>query len=89
MPDLQAENEFDTTAWKAGNNQRRDALRLLIAAIENARIDLGHPLDDEETTKVLQRLQRLVPFLLPGDDGLFAGARAETALRGGPAAGGG
>lgn len=38
--------------------------------------------------EVLQRLQRLVPFLLPGDDGLFAGARAETALRGGPAAGG-
>ena len=44
-----------TTAWKAGNNQRRDALRLLIAAIENARIDLGHPLNDEETTKVLQK----------------------------------
>jgi hypothetical protein len=38
--------------------------------------------------EVLQRLQRLVPFLLPRDDRLFAGARAETALRGGPAAGG-
>ncbi len=44
-----------TTAWKAGNNPRRDALRLLIAAIEYARIDLGHPLNDEETTKVLQK----------------------------------
>ncbi len=44
-----------TTAWKAGNNQRRDALRLVIAALENARIDLGHPLTDEDTTKVLQK----------------------------------
>ncbi len=44
-----------TTAWKAGNTQRRDALRLLIAAIDYARIDLGHPLNDEETTKVLQK----------------------------------
>ncbi|RLT40344.1 MAG: GatB/YqeY domain-containing protein [Chloroflexi bacterium] len=44
-----------TTAWKAGNTQRRDALRLLIAAIEYARIDLGHALNDEETTKVLQK----------------------------------
>ena len=33
-----------TTAWKAGDTQRRDALRLVIAALENARIDLGHAL---------------------------------------------
>ena len=44
-----------TTAWKAGNTQRRDALRLLIAALENARIDLGHPLTDEDTTRILQK----------------------------------
>ena len=44
-----------TTAWKAGNTQRRDALRLVIAAFENARIDLGHPLTDEEATHVLQK----------------------------------
>ena len=44
-----------TTAWKAGNLQRRDALRLIIAAFDNARIDLGHALDDEDATKVLQR----------------------------------
>jgi len=44
-----------TTAWKAGNTQRRDALRLVIAALENARIDLGHALTDEDVTKVLQK----------------------------------
>jgi UDP-2,3-diacylglucosamine pyrophosphatase LpxH len=38
--------------------------------------------------EALQRLQRVVPFMLPGDDGLFAGARSETALEGGPATGG-
>jgi uncharacterized protein YqeY len=27
-----------TTAWKAGNTERRDALRLLISSIDNARI---------------------------------------------------
>jgi len=44
-----------TVAWKAGNTQRRDALRLVIAAFENARIDLGHPLTDEDATRVLQK----------------------------------
>ncbi|MFA7250156.1 MAG: GatB/YqeY domain-containing protein [Dehalococcoidia bacterium] len=44
-----------TASWKAGNTRRRDALRLVIAALENARIDLGHPLTDEDTTRVLQK----------------------------------
>ena len=44
-----------TASWKAGNTQRRDALRLVIAALENSRIDLGHPLTDEEATRVLQK----------------------------------
>ena len=44
-----------TASWKAGNTQRRDALRLVIAAFENARIDLGHPLTDDEATRVLQK----------------------------------
>lgn len=44
-----------TAAWKAGQTARRDALRLLIAALEYARIDLGHPLTDEDTTRVLQK----------------------------------
>lgn len=44
-----------TAAWKAGNTERRDALRLLIAAFENARIDLGHALTDDDATRVLQK----------------------------------
>jgi len=33
----------------------RDTLRLLIAAIENGRIDAGHELSDEETIEVLRK----------------------------------
>jgi uncharacterized protein YqeY len=44
-----------TAAWKAGETARRDTLRLLIAAFENARIDLGHPLTDEDALRVLQK----------------------------------
>jgi len=43
-----------TTAWKAGDTVRRDALRLLIAALENARIEAGRPLEDADTLRVLQ-----------------------------------
>lgn len=43
------------TAWRAGDTARRDALRLLIAAIENARIDLGHEPTDEDVVRVLQK----------------------------------
>lgn len=44
-----------TTAWKAGDTVRRDALRLLIAALENARIEAGRPLEDTDTVRVLQK----------------------------------
>lgn len=42
-----------TMAWKAGDTVRRDALRLLIAALENARIEAGRPLEDVDTIRVL------------------------------------
>lgn len=44
-----------TTAWKGGANERRDALRLMLAAFKNAEIDLGHTLTDDETLRVLQK----------------------------------
>jgi uncharacterized protein YqeY len=44
-----------TAAWKANQTDRRDALRLLIAALDNARIELGHPPDDDEAIRVLQK----------------------------------
>ena len=55
MPITETVRTEMTVAWKAGNTQRRDALRLVIAAFENARIDLGHPLTDEDATRVLQK----------------------------------
>ena len=44
-----------TAAMRAGDAGRRDALRLLIAAFQNARIAAGHELDDDEAIRVLQR----------------------------------
>ncbi len=44
-----------TTAWKAGDTTRRDALRLLIASLENARIEVQRPLEDTDTIRVLQK----------------------------------
>ncbi len=44
-----------TAAMRAGDAARRDALRLLIAAFQNARIAAGHELADNEATRVLQR----------------------------------
>ena len=44
-----------TAAMRARDTARRDALRLLVAAFQNARIAAGHELSDEEATRVLQR----------------------------------
>lgn len=44
-----------TAAMKSGDTGRRDALRLLVAALHNARIAAGAELDDEQATQVLQR----------------------------------
>lgn len=44
-----------TAAWKAGDTTRRDALRLMIASMTNARIELGRPLEEADVTRVLQK----------------------------------
>jgi uncharacterized protein YqeY len=44
-----------TAAMKAGDAPRRDALRLIVASLHNARIAAGHDLDDDEAMRVLQR----------------------------------
>lgn len=44
-----------TAAWRAGEVRRRDTLRLVIAAFENARIAAGHELSDAEAVTTLQR----------------------------------
>lgn len=42
-------------AMRTGDTRRRDILRLLIAAFNNARIALGHELSDDEAVATLQR----------------------------------
>ena len=44
-----------TEAMRAGETRRRDILRLLIAAFDNARIAAGHALSDDEAHAALQR----------------------------------
>lgn len=55
MPITETVREQMTTAWKAGNTERRDALRLVLAAFKNAEIEARHPLDDAEATRILQK----------------------------------
>ena len=42
-------------AMRDRDTQRRDALRLLVAAIDNARIEVRRDLDDDEVIRVLQK----------------------------------
>lgn len=42
-------------ATRARNNVLRDTLRLMVAAVENGRIDAGHDLSDDEALRVLQK----------------------------------
>lgn len=44
-----------TAAWRGGETRRRDILRLLIAALDNARIAAGGELTDDEAVQTLQR----------------------------------
>lgn len=55
MATTEAIREAMTTAWKAGDTVRRDALRLMIASMENARIELGRALEEPDVTRVLQK----------------------------------
>lgn len=55
MATTESIREAMTTAWKAKDNVRRDALRLMIASMENARIELGRALDEADVTRVLQK----------------------------------
>ena len=44
------------TAWKAGDNGKRDTLRLVIASVENARIaSKTDELDDQEVLRVIKK----------------------------------
>jgi uncharacterized protein len=55
MPTTESIREAMTAAWKGGDTVRRDTLRLMIASMENMRIELGRPLDEADVTRVLQK----------------------------------
>jgi len=55
MPLVQTIRDDMTAAWRAGDTTRRDTLRLLIAALDYARIAAGHELSDDEAVAALQR----------------------------------
>lgn len=69
-------------ATKAGDRSRRDTMRLLMAALENGRIEVGHDLSDDESLKVLQkeakqRRDSIDEYTKGGRDDLVAAEQAE------------
>lgn len=73
------------TATKAGDRGRRDTMRLLMAALENGRIEAGHELSDDESLKVLQkeakqRRDSIDEYTKGGRDDLVAAEQAELAI---------
>lgn len=76
-----------TEAMRAGDRVRRDTLRLLIAALDNARIAAGRDLDGGEAVAALQREARqrrdsIGEYRKGGRDDLVRREEAELAIIG-------
>ncbi len=76
-----------TEAMRAGDRTRRDTLRLLIAALDNARIAAGRDLDGGEAVAALQREARqrrdsIGEYRKGGRDDLVRREEAELAIIG-------
>lgn len=76
-----------TEAMRAGDRVRRDTLRLLIAALDNARIAAGRDLDGGEAVAALQREARqrrdsIEEYRKGGRDDLVRREEAELAIIG-------
>ena len=74
-----------TEGMRAREAQRRDTLRLLIAAFDNARIAAGHDLSDEEAVVALQREARqrrdsIAEYEKGGRSDLVEAEQAELAI---------
>ena len=72
-------------AMRAGDAERRDALRLILASLKSAEKDLQRPLSDEEELQVLQRERKkrqeaATAFRDAGRDEQAAGEEAELAV---------
>jgi uncharacterized protein len=63
-------------AMRAGDGQRRDALRLILNALRSAEKELQRPLDESEELQVLQRERKR---RLEAADAFRAGGREEQA----------
>ncbi len=74
-----------TAAMRAGDAQRRDTLRLLIAALDNARIAAGRDLSDEDALAALQReakqrRESIEEYRKGGRDDLVEAEQAELTI---------
>ncbi len=74
-----------TAAMRAGDTQRRDTLRLLIAALDNARIAAGRDLNDEDALAALQReakqrRESIEEYRKGGRDDLVEAEQAELTI---------
>ncbi len=76
---LIAEIESDLTdAMRAGETERRDALRLMLNALRAAEKDLQRPLKDDEELQVLQRERKR---RVEAAEAFRAGGREEQAAK--------
>ena len=76
---LIAEIEGDLTdAMRAGETERRDALRLILAALRSAEKELQRPLKEDEELQVLQRERKR---RVEAADAFRAGGREEQAAK--------
>jgi len=74
-----------TAAMRAGDTRRRDTLRLLIAALDNARIAAGRDLSDEDALAALQReakqrRESIEEYRKGGRDDLVESEQAELTI---------
>jgi uncharacterized protein YqeY len=76
---LIAEIEGDLTdAMRAGETERRDALRLILAALRSAEKELQRPLKEDEELQVLQRERKR---RVEAAEAFRAGGREEQAAK--------
>src|ERR687889_413158 len=67
-----------TDAMSAGETERRDALRLILAALRSAEKELQRPLKEDEELQVLQRERKR---RLEAAEAFRAGGREEQAVK--------
>lgn len=72
-------------AMRSGDRERRDVLRLMLAAVKQEEVDEGHPLNDEQVQDVLtkqakQRRETIADAQKAGRSKMAAAEEAELAI---------